>query len=505
MSEESLPERKKRSNWKYLIYILLILAATGLSLFLSLRQGKAQTVWNAFKTAKPLWILAMVGVLLFAYLIDALIIKIFSRLYVHRYGYGQAVAVSMIGAFYNSITPGALGGQVMQAYTLKRQGIPISSAASIMVMWLILYQAALVVLDVVSMLVNGSILTSLAPVQLGGWSIPVVWIIAIGFCVNVGFVLMVLLMSYSHGIHNFILRYVLGFLGKIHLIQNVDKSRERLRVQIENYKLELRRLQSNIPIAILILALFLARFLLLDSLPYFAGLSLDAFQANRLGQAYGVFRWKDAVQSSFLSAFHQMCATLIPLPGNTGSSEYFYMVIFQKFFEDWTYVEKEGAWVLSGKAAGITSATQILWRFMTYHIILLISGLVAAFYRARPRKEEVASMGSQTFVNLQMETYMERQHTADTMYETSQLSRKALQEKFRRGGKKEKDVEIPGEEEETRREQEERASSPEEAPILKKKEERHPKKPKKEKRRPAKDKKGEDTGDEEGWDSISIH
>ena len=505
MPEESLPEGKKRSNWKYLIYILLILAATGLSLFLSLRQGKAKTVWDAFKTAKPLWILAMVGVLLLAYLIDALIIKIFSRLYVHRYGYGQAMAVSMIGAFYNSITPGALGGQVMQAYTLKRQGIPISSAASIMVMWLILYQAALVVLDVVSMLVNGSILTSLAPVQLGGWSIPVVWIIAIGFCVNAGFVLMVLLMSYSHGIHNFILRYVLGFLGKIHLIQNVDKSRERLRVQIENYKLELRRLQSNIPIAILILTLFLARFLLLDSLPYFAGLSLDAFQANRLGQAYGVFRWKDAVQSSFLSAFHQMCATLIPLPGNTGSSEYFYMVIFQKFFEDWTYVEEEGAWVLSGKAAGITSATQILWRFMTYHIILLISGLVAAFYRARPRKEEVASMGSQTFVNLQMETYMERQHTADAMYETSQLSRKALQEKFLHG-KKGKGAEIAGEEEETRREEEERASTLEEAPIMERKKERRPKKPKKEKGRPAKENKGEEAGDdEEGWDTISIH
>ena len=64
MPEESLPEGKKRSNWKYLIYILLILAATGLSLFLSLRQGKAKTVWDAFKTAKPLWILAMVGVLL---------------------------------------------------------------------------------------------------------------------------------------------------------------------------------------------------------------------------------------------------------------------------------------------------------------------------------------------------------------------------------------------------------------------------------------------------------
>jgi hypothetical protein len=54
---------------------------------------------------------------------------------------------------------------------------------------------------------------------------------------------------------------------------------------------------------------------------------------------------------------------------------------------------------------------------------------VSALYRSRP-KEAIHYANRQTFVNLQLETFDERKRSADTMFETRQLSRKEIQKKI---------------------------------------------------------------------------
>ena len=58
-----------------------------------------------------------------------------------------------------------------------------------------------------------------------------------------------------------------------------------------------------------------------------------------------------------------------------------------------------------------------------------MSGFVAAFYRSRP-KESIHYANRKTFVTLQLETYDERKKSADTLYETRQLSRKEIQRRL---------------------------------------------------------------------------
>ena len=70
-------------------------------------------------------------------------------------------------------------------------------------------------------------------------------------------------------------------------------------------------------------------------------------------------------------------------------------------------------------------AIQILWRTATYYLVLLIGGLVASFYRSRP-KEMYRYANRQTFVDLQLSTFEERRRSVDTLYETRQLSRRAI-------------------------------------------------------------------------------
>ena len=75
----------------------------------------------------------------------------------------------------------------------------------------------------------------------------------------------------------FILHYCIGFLGKIHLLKKPDKTRENLRIQVENFKIELRRLLGNIPVTVLIFTLVFVILCLRFSVPYFAGLALNAY------------------------------------------------------------------------------------------------------------------------------------------------------------------------------------------------------------------------------------
>ena len=122
-------ETSRRKTLKYVIYILIVLIATGLSLFFSL-NGQFNEVISTLGSADWRYVLIIFALVATSYLVDGLIILVFCRLYTRKYYFHQGLAASLVGQFYSNVTPGSSGGQVMQAYTLKSQGVPISNAAS---------------------------------------------------------------------------------------------------------------------------------------------------------------------------------------------------------------------------------------------------------------------------------------------------------------------------------------------------------------------------------------
>ncbi len=387
--EQHEKKKKKHPALKYIAYIVVVLIATGISLAVSLWGDKFWSVVNAFGNTDWIWAFAMVGLMGFSYIIEGLIFKIFCRLYTRRYRMHQGLATAMIGSFYNNVTPGASGGQIMQVYTMKQQGMQVSNSASIMVMWFILYQSILVLFDILTLIVEAPTIPNMRPLDFANntINIPVIYIIIAGFVLNLSIIAMLYIMSFSHKIHNFVLHYIVGFLGKIHLIRNPEKTRENLRVQVENFKIELKRLQVNVPVVILVGILFLALLMVRFSIPYFAGLALHAY-----GDDYTI-NVKDLFDAIFLCSFHQMCAGLIPLPGQAGVSEYFFYYLYYSFFQSLAPANMDPLVIEAN-----VNACQILWRTTTFHLVTLVGGIVSAFYRSRP-KEEIHYANHQTFVD----------------------------------------------------------------------------------------------------------
>lgn len=444
---ENKKEKKKHPKLKYLLYVLVILIATGVALFLSLYQD-FDGVMASLSRADYRYILVMFGIVALSWMLEGLIIFIFSRLYTRKYKYHQGLATAMVGCFYSAITPGASGGQVMQAYTMKKQGVEVSNAASIMIMSFIVYQLALITLGIISLFSSaGELIFTIGSfhITFGDFKLelPAIPLTIAGFLLNLFVILGLFLMSYSHKFHNFIMHHGINLFAKLKIIKNPEEKRESLRIQVENFKIELRRLLSNIPVLVLVFILFSLILILRFSLPFFAGIALDGYgyrcniDGTLLSQAitddlgntigYGPVLSTGQIdvnsfwQSVFLSSYHQMATGLIPLPGSAGVSEYFFNIMFENFF-----VSQQ-----------VTSAAQIIWRFSSFHVVLLVSGIVSATYRSSP-KNEIVHANRKTFVTMQLETYEYRKSSSDTMFETAVLSRKEIQNRLKNFGKKSK-------------------------------------------------------------------
>lgn len=417
-------KKDKKSVWKYVINISFVLIVTGLALFFSLKDNY-KAILGYLAGCNSWWLLATIGMGVAMILLRSLILFCFARLYSRDYKYHQAIAVDQIGVFYNAVTPGASGGEIMQAYTYKKQGVNISSAVSIMAMYSIVFQSVLIVFGLVSFIVKYDFISSLGSIDTGikfgdvPFTLPIWPLTIIGFLLNVGVILIVLLMGYWHGFHNFVMGPCISLLSKMKIIKDPDKSRESLRISVENFKIEFRRLLTNVRFTILIIVIFTIYMAVKFSIPYFVGLTLN-------NQSTSASFW----DSIFLSNYHQMVTGLIPVPGSAGISEFFFYQLFcnskdasQGFF----YLVVEGV-DPAESSKDLCRAALIIWRTVTFSVPLLFAGFVTAFYRCSPKDEQHEGdlPNRQTFVALQNETFVQRQEEVIAAEETSRLSRTAV-------------------------------------------------------------------------------
>ena len=497
-SEQPQQKKKGQSTWKYVLNIILVLTISGLAVFLAVRNN-FNLIVHHIVTADYRFILIILGLMCGFVLVRAFMLFCFARLFTKDYKYHQGIAVEFIGTFYAAVTPGGQGGEVMQAYTYKKQGIPISSAVSALAMNSIIHQILLIIFGAVSFIVKYDFIMKLPMARLFTFqdgtviALPMWLLTVLGFGLNVGYIGMILAMAYWRGFHNFIMGPIITFLNKIRIVKNPDKSRENLRTQIENFKIEIRRLFSNIPFTLLISFCFIISMSIKFCIPYFVGLAMG-------NQSTCASFW----DTIFLSNYHQMATGLIPIPGSAGVSEFVFNSLFStspatpstSFFylqataeqqiEAYNYIvshatsgnlglrsffshvvssvdyasaaEIESAAVNlatngtsfdaapeafkevcrfyadTQASSSMASAALVLWRVATFIVPLIVAGFVTAFYRASPRKdiEQADRMaGRHTLVDLQRETYSDRMGMLDTMLETSRLTRESIAKRLK--------------------------------------------------------------------------
>jgi uncharacterized protein (TIRG00374 family) len=402
-----IKDKKSNPSTKYKLNLLIIfLVAIGFTTFTLVTDDNLNSVISAFSQANLWMILIILLVMIVIILIEGIILFILARLYTTRYNLSKSINNYFIGVFFSHITPSATGGQFAQAYAFSKQGIEIANAASILVMHFLLSQIAQVVFGLFALLFRlEKFLSITETVNILGASVPFIYLSLIGFAINFLVIFFILALAKSRFLHKTIVNGVVVLLGKLKLLKNPDKVKSNLQVQIENFRIESRRLQSNTPVTVVLFILFFVRMIISNSIPYLSAMALPSIDLSQTNIFDGIF----------MTSYLNVIINFAPLPGSVGFSEFFFSFLFQSLFGGYAQ----------------TIAPQLIWRGVTFYLTLILGAISVIVFRIRNKGANIVQ-GGDAFVELQKSTIEIRRQTSEVMFSTGELSTNNIQKKFSR-------------------------------------------------------------------------
>jgi uncharacterized membrane protein YbhN (UPF0104 family) len=240
-------------------------------------------------------------------------------------------------------------------------------------------------------------------VHLFGASIPIIYLSLLGFVVNFLIIFFILAIAKSNFLHKTIVNGIVALLGKLKVIKNPDKVKSNLQVQIENFRIESKRLQSNTPVTVVLLGLFFIRMTLSYSIPYLSAMALPSIDLSQTNILDGIF----------MTAYLNVIIYFAPLPGSVGFSEFFFSFLFQSLFGGYAQ----------------TIAPQLIWRGFTFYLTLIIGAISVIAFRIGNKDSKIIQ-GGDAFVELQKSTIEVRRQTSEVMFSTGEMSTFNIQKKF---------------------------------------------------------------------------
>ena len=292
----------------------------------------------AFKNLNYIWLsLAVISVLIY-WISEAKILQIIIFSLVGDYSLFKAFKVTMIGQFFNIITPFASGGQPAQLYTLNKQNLKSGSAASILMIKFIVYQLVLIFYSFFLIIFKKSFFEN--------GTINFFYLIFIGFTVNLSVVLGLYIFSKHKKAKEYLLIGGLKLLNKINLIKDYYYWEKIVNEQLKLFHQDLELLKQRKKMLFKISIFTLSQLSFFFIIPYFVYRSFNLNGVNPLTIIAA-------------AAFVIMITSFVPIPGASGGAEISFYYFFAFFFI------KEQLLVAI-----------FIWRFISYYLALIIGGLI---------------------------------------------------------------------------------------------------------------------------------
>ena len=177
-----------------------------------------------------------------------------------------------------------------------------------------------------------------------------IWLIIVGFVMNLFTLVFIILLARSKKLSTLLVK-IFRSLGKIKLLTKIiENSLPKFEEYCNNFQLAYKEIIHDK--LQFISAIFIKAFSLVFyySIPYFA---LKALGVELI--------FSDIIFIILASSFAITTMVWVPTPGGTGGIEFAFLMIFTSF---------------AGVTDEIGSAGMIVWRFLTYYLLLVLSGLL---------------------------------------------------------------------------------------------------------------------------------
>lgn len=336
-------------NQKYVWNILLVIAITVIALYFALKDN-FNTIVHAILTMN---VFSLLAILLWGALYTIVwggVYVVYGRKYLKKYSIKDGIAVAFVGSFFAGITPSSTGGQIGQVYIMKKQGIKVSDSASVLWADFIIYQTTMMIYTTILFLLRYAHYRSQS-----GWF----RIILIGYLINLLVIVILYTIALFPKLYIKLTNKLAKFMSHFKFIKDPDHLVESWTIQVTQFTKEAKTLSKDKRRIIICVLINTIRLTLLYSLPFVVAKALHI-----------QIQWNQLLDVIALSSFVVMANSFIPIPGASGGTEVVFSLLFQ------------------GMMQSLTGAVMILWRFSTYHVVIIIGALVFMMMRNHYIRQE---------------------------------------------------------------------------------------------------------------------
>lgn len=267
--------------------------------------------------------------------IDAYVLFRFTNNYDKNYTLKKAIKATVIGQFYSVITPGAVGGQPMQIYCMRKQNVDMGVASSSLIQKFLVYQTTITLYSFVALLFNFDLFQ-------GNLSEIMLTLAIFGFMSHAVVIIVLYLFSFNRKWTKSVIEGIFRVLSKIKIIKNPEEKSENITNQLDFFHKSNTNLYKNKKMLCTVCLLTVVQLTLIFVIPY---------------AIYRAFKFQGAKPFDMITgqAFVTMVSSFMPLPGGSGAAEGSFYIFFSMFFTQDT----------------IKSAI-LIWRIITYFLNIIV-------------------------------------------------------------------------------------------------------------------------------------
>ncbi|MBQ7579250.1 MAG: flippase-like domain-containing protein [Clostridia bacterium] len=355
IEESKQPKKKKKSIiWNTIFFIINILFMVFVVRSL-LKEAVGASLAEVISQqgSKLYYLLGALGCFILVYICSFLTLCVFVKNSTGKYHFKSCAEATIMGKYYDYITPMAVGGQPSQILTLIRGGVTPGVATSIPIIKMIVNQLVRVVsiiiiyIFLVPNIPMGSQFSNLLIVLckiLGVLGIIITAIVSLGS----------VFLGSSKMFGKTIAKWWIRFGYKLKIVKNYRKGYDKFMRQVMEYQGSLRYLAQNKGVMIKTVLLSLVEFIAFSSMSFFTSMAFATNpEVSVVGFIPGVVLW---LVSMARYQVVDMASTIMILPGGTGLKEICFLIMFSYFFGNSNAV----AWSF------------LSWRIFDYYLFLAI-------------------------------------------------------------------------------------------------------------------------------------
>jgi len=332
-------------NIKKNIYIIIFLS---LIITFWLVKDDFQGITSKILNLNWYWFSIAIIALILSFVFMALSLKKIVHRYNKQFTFKESLTASCMISFMSNITPGNAGAPPATIYILRQKDLNSRKASHIAVLFVTLYKIAFILL--ITLAVGANFFfdyfkndgVSRLIVTLSYW---IVVLILVGL----------LLIVYNANVNKWLFTKGISLLSKLKIVKDKNATIKKWDQYIDDFIDVGRDLRSDQKRIAISLIYYILSLILLMIVPYFCikGVAPNAEITFSI--------------SLVIALYVALISTVVPIPGSTGGTEVAFVYFYMKFVPSIT----------------ILTTSLLLYRLLTYHLIVLIGGIMFMFFERK--------------------------------------------------------------------------------------------------------------------------